>query len=203
MNWPQHRAKNAISGRPRAKAHANNKESRLRCPHCGLDDTRVVDSRPSEEGHVLRRRRACDACGTRFTTHERAFQNALIVVKKDGRREEFLAEKLRTGVAKACNKRSVATRDIAALVDDVEATLRREAPVEVASERIGELVMERLFHLDQVAYVRFASVYQRFDDVRRFAQLLERMSRRARRQDARDAADLEAVKHGEAAAEKP
>ncbi len=175
----------------------------MKCPHCGLDDTRVVDSRPAEDGHVLRRRRACDACGARFTTHERAFQSVLVVVKKDGRREDFVAEKLRNGISKACNKRSVATKDIAAMVEDVEATLRREAPVEVGSERIGELVMERLFHLDQVAYVRFASVYQRFDDVRRFAQLLERMSRRARRQDARAQPDSEATLPGKNPIEEP
>jgi transcriptional repressor NrdR len=132
---------------------------------------------------VLRRRRTCDACEARFTTYERILQAPLIIVKKDGRREEFNADKLRNGITKACNKRSVPTEAIAHLVEDVEAALRQEAPSEISSERIGELVMERLFHLDQVAYVRFASVYQRFDDVRRFAQLLERMSRRARPSD--------------------
>jgi transcriptional repressor NrdR len=104
-----------------------------------------------------------------------------MVVKKDGRREEFNADKLRSGVAAACNKLPVATADINRTVDEVETALRHEALSEIASERVGELVMERLFHLNQVAYVRFASVYQRFDDVRRFAQLLERMSRRAKR----------------------
>lgn len=152
----------------------------MKCPHCGQPDTRVIDSRPGEEGTLLRRRRLCDACGSRFTTHERVLHVPLVVVKKDGRREEFSPQKLRSGIAKACNKRSVATEDIAKLVDDVEAELRAEVGAEVQSERIGELVMERLFSLDEVAYVRFASVYQRFDDVRRFAQLLERMSRRAR-----------------------
>jgi transcriptional repressor NrdR len=107
-------------------------------------------------------------------------QAPLIIVKKDGRREEFNAEKLRNGISKACNKRSVSTEVISHMVIDVEAALRQESGGEVSSERIGELVMERLFSIDQVAYVRFASVYQRFDDVRRFAQLLERMSRRAR-----------------------
>ena len=152
----------------------------MKCPHCGLMDTRVIDSRPVEEGYLLRRRRLCDACGSRFTTHERILLVPLIVVKKDGRREEFSADKLRSGIAKACNKRSVPTEAIHQLVEDVEAELRAEVGAEVKAERIGELVMERLFHLDQVAYVRFASVYQRFDDVRRFAQLLERMSRRSR-----------------------
>lgn len=152
----------------------------MRCPHCGQLDTKVIDSRPGEEGALLRRRRLCDACGFRFTTHERVLRTPLIIAKKDGRREEFAPDKLRSGIAKACNKRSVATADIDKLVDAVEAALRAEAGAEVQSEHIGELVMEHLFSLDEVAYVRFASVYQRFDDVRRFAQLLERISRRAR-----------------------
>lgn len=164
----------------------------MKCPHCGRGDSRVIDSRPAEEGSLLRRRRVCDDCGSRFTTHERVLQAPLMVVKKDGRREEFNSEKLRAGVAKACDKRSVATEAVAALVDEVEATLRRDAAAEVSSVSVGELVMERLFHLDQVAYVRFASVYQRFDDVRRFAQLLERMSRRARRQSGNTAPPPEA-----------
>jgi transcriptional repressor NrdR len=133
-----------------------------------------------EEGRALRRRRACDGCNSRFTTHERLVQAPIILAKKDGRREEFNAEKLRNGVAKACNKRNVSTEQISGLVADVEATLRQDSSAEIPSAKVGELVMERLFLLDQVAYVRFASVYQRFDDVRRFAQLLERMSRRAR-----------------------
>jgi transcriptional repressor NrdR len=152
----------------------------MRCPFCDNVDTRVVDSRPVEDGRALRRRRACDACNSRFTTHERLVQPPLIIAKKDGRREEFDAEKLRMGVAKACNKRSVSAEQINQLVADVEAVLRQDSSAEVPSDKVGELVMERLFQLDQVAYVRFASVYQRFDDVRRFAQLLERMSRRAR-----------------------
>ena len=102
------------------------------------------------------------------------------MVKKDGRREEFSLAKLRGGLSKACNKRPVATADIARAAEEIEAQLRREGTAEVSSDRIGELVMEKLFVLDQVAYVRFASVYQRFDDVKRFAQLLERISRRGR-----------------------
>jgi transcriptional repressor NrdR len=103
-----------------------------------------------------------------------------MVVKKDGRREEFSLAKLRSGLAKACNKRPVATEDIARAADEIEAQLRRDGTLEVTSERVGELVMEKLFTLDQVAYVRFASVYQRFDDVKRFAQILERISRRGK-----------------------
>ncbi len=153
----------------------------MKCPHCGASDSRVVDSRPAEDGAILRRRRSCDACGMRFSTHERVLESALIVVKKDGRREEFDPEKLRGGIVKACNKRSVSTDQITQLLRDIESELRAEVRSEVEVGRVGELVMEKLFHLDQVAYVRFASVYQRFDDVKRFAQLLERMSRRGRR----------------------
>jgi transcriptional repressor NrdR len=143
-------------------------------------DTRVIDSRPAEESTILRRRRHCDSCGGRFTTHERLVEAPLLVVKKDGRREEFRADKLRGGLLKACNKRDVSVDEINGLIRDVESTLRAEGKSEIEAAIIGEMVMERIFHLDQVAYVRFASVYQRFDDVRRFAQLLERMSRRNR-----------------------
>ncbi|PQV63743.1 transcriptional repressor NrdR [Abditibacterium utsteinense] len=154
----------------------------MKCPFCHHVDTRVVDSRPVEDGAALRRRRGCEICGARFTTYERALSSALIIVKKDGRREEFSLGKLRGGLAKACNKRPVATENIARSAEEIEAQLRRDGALEVTSERIGELVMEKLFVLDQVAYVRFASVYQRFDDVKRFAQLLERISRRGRGQ---------------------
>lgn len=152
----------------------------MKCPTCGAPDTRVIDSRPAEEAVILRRRRHCDSCGGRFTTHERLVEAPLLVVKKDGRREEFQADKLRGGLMKAFNKRPVSSDQINHLIRDVESTLRAEAKGEVEADVIGEMVMERMYNLDQVAYVRFASVYQRFDDVRRFAQLLERMSRRNR-----------------------
>ena len=154
----------------------------MKCPHCQHQDTRVVDSRPIEEGALLRRRRQCDHCGARFSTHERVISSPLVVVKRDGRREEFSGEKLRGGIANACNKRPVATADIEGAVEEIEAALRRENNSEVPVERVGELVMEKLLALDQVAYVRFASVYQQFDDVKLFAQLLERMNRRNRNQ---------------------
>lgn len=152
----------------------------MKCPHCSHQDTRVVDSRPIEDGALLRRRRQCDHCGARFSTHERVISSPLVVVKKDGRREEFSGAKLRGGIVNACNKRPVATADIERAVEGIEAALRRENSSEVPVERVGELVMENLLALDQVAYVRFASVYQQFDDVKLFAQLLERMSRRNR-----------------------
>jgi transcriptional repressor NrdR len=153
----------------------------MKCPHCGSSGSRVIDSRPAEEGAILRRRRRCENCHMRFSTHERVIEQPLIVVKKDGRREEFNAEKLRGGLVKACNKRLVSMDTINRMIFDIEQTLRTEPGSEVKVERIGEIVMEKLFDLDQVAYVRFASVYQRFDDVKRFAQILERISRRSRR----------------------
>lgn len=153
----------------------------MKCPHCGSAGSRVIDSRPSEEGVILRRRRQCDNCQMRFSTHERVIEQPLIVVKKDGRREDFNAEKLRGGIVKACNKRSVSTDTINRTIFDIEQALRTEPGSEIGVARIGEIVMETLFDLDQVAYVRFASVYQRFDDVKRFAQIIERISRRDRR----------------------
>ena len=157
----------------------------MKCPVCAHADSRVIDSRPTEEGAALRRRRQCDSCGARFTTHERMQHLPLMIVKKDGRREDFNPDKLYGGIAKACNKRPVPTDAIANLVQSVETALRQEGATEVNSERVGDMAMERLIQLDQVAYVRFASVYQQFDDVRRFAQLLERISRRTRRQNER------------------
>ncbi|RYX85204.1 transcriptional repressor NrdR [bacterium] len=153
----------------------------MRCPKCQHSDTRVVDSRPIEEGAALRRRRHCESCNERFTTFERLALSPLIVVKRDGRREEFSPEKLRSGLSKACSKRPVATADIERAVGEIEAKLRSEGQSELAAGRVGELVMEKLLALDQVAYVRFASVYQQFDDVALFAQLLDRMRGRGRK----------------------
>lgn len=154
----------------------------MKCPVCAHPNSRVIDSRPTEESAALRRRRQCESCGARFTTHERVQHLPLMVVKKDGRREDFSADKLYGGIAKACNKRPVPTAAIANLVQSVETVLRQQGAMEVTSDRIGDIAMEHLIQLDQVAYVRFASVYQQFDDVRRFAQVLERIARRTRRQ---------------------
>jgi transcriptional repressor NrdR len=158
----------------------------MKCPICGQQDTRVIDSRPAENGASLRRRRHCDGCDHRFTTHERVALPTVYVLKKDGRREEFDRDKLRNGVSRACNKRPIAIDDIERLLSEVENAVRQDGGNEVDSAKIGELVMQQLFQMDQVAYVRFASVYQRFDDVKRFAQLLERMSRHARRDSQRE-----------------
>jgi transcriptional repressor NrdR len=175
----------------------------MKCPHCNHADTRVIDSRPAEDNAILRRRRICDNCGLRFTTHERTLMAPLMVAKKDGRREEFAPAKLRNGLVKACNKLAVSTAQIESVIEAVEGALRQEAPAEVTAELIGEVVMEQLFQVNQVAYVRFASVYQRFDDVQLFAQMLERMSRSGRRPP-RPTADTTAIAAAIAApAEEP
>lgn len=152
----------------------------MKCPNCQQSETRVIDSRPAEDGCALRRRRECDSCAARFTTYERVQATPLIVVKSDGRREEFSRAKLLNGLVKACNKRPVAAQQLEDAVAKIERDLRGEGAAEVSTEAVGTAVMNTLFLLDQVAYVRFASVYQQFDDVRRFAQLLERMPRRIR-----------------------
>lgn len=152
----------------------------MKCPQCQHSETRVIDSRPAEEGSSLRRRRECENCTARFTTYERVQTAPLMVVKSDGRREEFSRFKLLNGLVKACNKRPVSTQDLEDAAAAIERELRGEGAAEISTEAIGSAVMNKLFALDQVAYVRFASVYQQFDDVKRFAQLLERMPRRAR-----------------------
>lgn len=136
----------------------------MRCPSCGERDTRVVDSRDLDDA-AIRRRRECAACGSRFTTYERIESARLTVVKSDGRREEFDRDKLANGIAKALTRRPVPAAAAMDAADAIEAQLRGQGVTEVASSTIGELAMERLRTLDQIAYVRFASVYQSFDDL--------------------------------------
>jgi len=140
----------------------------MRCPYCGHDDSKVVDSRVAGEG--IRRRRQCLGCGSRFTTYEQAQMTALLVIKKDGRREEFSREKLIAGIRKACAKRPVSQKAIEELVDGIEAQLRRSGKGEVSTSVIGDMVMERLRQLDGVAYIRFASVYRAFADIEELKQ---------------------------------
>jgi transcriptional repressor NrdR len=137
----------------------------MRCPACGERDTRVVDSRDLDEGGSIRRRRECMRCGTRFTTYERVEAARLVVVKRDGSREEFDREKLATGLQKALTRRPVPERAAELAAEAIEAELRSGGVSEVPSERIGALAMERLRQLDQIAYIRFASVYQSFEDI--------------------------------------
>ncbi|HHW43048.1 transcriptional repressor NrdR [Desulfofundulus thermobenzoicus] len=148
----------------------------MRCPFCNFPDSRVLDSRPADDGCSIRRRRECGGCGRRFTTYERVDELPLVVVKKDGRREVFDRNKLLTGLVKACQKRPVPMATLEALVDELERALRSTAELEVPSRQIGEMVMERLRLLDEVAYVRFASVYREFRDVQEFLREIQRLS---------------------------
>lgn len=138
------------------------------CPDCGSDNDRVIDSRASDDGRSIRRRRFCNHCRKRFTTYERVEQYALRVVKKDGAREPFLREKIERGVERACWKRPISGDQVRSLALQVEADLQGDADTEVPSTVIGRMVMQRLAELDQVAYVRFASVYREFKDVEDF-----------------------------------
>ncbi|KAF1084822.1 Transcriptional repressor NrdR [Sporotomaculum syntrophicum] len=147
----------------------------MRCPYCGTADSRVLDSRPSEEGNAVRRRRECGECGKRFTTYERVDELPLIVVKKDGRRELFDRRKLLAGLTTACQKRTISTNSLEQMVEEIERDLRNTAEREVPSSAIGEQVMMRLRNLDEVAYVRFASVYHEFRDVQGFMREIEQL----------------------------
>lgn len=140
----------------------------MKCPFCGADEDRVIDSRAVQEGYAIRRRRECTKCGRRFTTYERPDEMQLRVVKKDGTRETFNPEKLRVGLEKACWKRPVSSDQIMAIVAAVEQEIYARFDAEIESQELGELVMRHLRGLDQVAYVRFASVYRQFQDVHDF-----------------------------------
>lgn len=150
----------------------------MKCPFCGAMNTKVLESRQTEEGRSIRRRRECVSCGERFTTYERAEKPQLYVIKKDGRREVFNPEKILRGVIKACEKRPVSIEDIRKLVDSVEGELSNSMETEVSSSVIGELVMDKLKKLDDVAYVRFASVYREFADINMFMKEMEELIQR-------------------------
>lgn len=137
----------------------------MRCPRCGERETRVVDSRDLDDSVTIRRRRECGACGTRFTTYERIEAARLVVVKRDGTRQEFDRDKLASGLRKALTRRPVPDGSAEQAADAIEAELRSEGMTEVPSQRIGQLAMARLRVLDQIAYIRFASVYQSFEDL--------------------------------------
>jgi transcriptional repressor NrdR len=138
------------------------------CPFCGFREDRVIDSRESREGDVIRRRRQCLSCERRFTTYERTDEIPYMVVKKDGRREKFDRQKVLNGLLKACEKRPVSMARLAELVDEVEASLVDNSDRELSTTQIGEILMGRLANLDKIAYVRFASVYRDFQDVETF-----------------------------------
>lgn len=147
----------------------------MRCPFCENPDTRVIDSRPTEEGHAIRRRRECDNCNKRFTTYEKVEEMIFMVIKKDGSREAFDRNKVMNGIIKACEKRPVPIADIEKIVDDIERGLNNMMEKEVESKLIGEVIMEHLKKLDEVAYVRFASVYRQFKDVNTFVAEIEKL----------------------------
>ncbi len=147
----------------------------MTCPFCGFKQDRVIDSRESKEGDVIRRRRQCDKCERRFTTYERSDEIPYMVVKKDGRREKFDRQKVLNGLLKACEKRPVPMSKLAEIVDSVEAKLADSSERELTTTEIGELLMDKLRNLDKIAYVRFASVYRDFQDVEAFLNELKNL----------------------------
>ncbi len=150
----------------------------LKCPFCNNEDTKVLDSRQIEEGTAVRRRRECDSCTRRFTTYEKYEYTPLIVVKKDGRRDEFSRTKIIEGMQRACEKRPISMEAIEEAAYTIEKELRNSHEREVSSEEVGEAVMKRLFDMDEVAYIRFASVYRQFTDVQRFMRELQELVQR-------------------------
>ncbi|MGA8942598.1 MAG: transcriptional regulator NrdR [Thermoactinomyces sp.] len=153
----------------------------MRCPFCGNHGSRVLDSRPVHEGRAIRRRRECEKCEQRFTTFETVEVQPLIVIKKDGSREEFSREKLLRGLIRACEKRPVPLAKLEEVVADIEGKLRQCGMAEVPSKEIGEMVMERLVDIDEVSYVRFASVYRQFKDINVFVNELEDLLQRSQK----------------------
>ncbi len=152
----------------------------MQCPYCGKEQNKVIDTRESDE--TIRRRRECTNCRRRFTTYERIAQTGLMVIKQDGRREVFDRQKLLNGIIKACAKRPVPMEAIEALVDEIEMELHALGKSEVDSQKIGQMVMERLRKLDDVAYVRFASVYRRFADLDSLSIEIQRLKERKQRE---------------------
>ena len=147
----------------------------MKCPYCGYEESKVIDSRPADEGERIRRRRECLKCGKRFTTHEVIETVPIVVVKRDKSREVFDRNKLTAGILRACEKRPVSVKQIEAMVDSIEAQLQSSLDREVTSMTIGELTMEQLKNVDEVAYVRFASVYRQFKDINTFMEELNKL----------------------------
>ena len=147
----------------------------MKCPYCGYDESKVIDSRPTDEGERIRRRRECLKCGKRFTTYEVIETVPIIVIKKDKSRESFDRNKLLKGLLRACEKRPVSIDTLERLVDEIEGSLQNSLDREVPSSLIGKYAMEKLKNIDEVAYVRFASVYREFKDIATFKEELDRM----------------------------
>lgn len=147
----------------------------MKCPFCNYEDTKVIDSRSQDDNSIIRRRRQCEKCGKRFTTYEKVDTIPITVIKRDGTREIFDKNKLLDGIMKSCNKRSVTMKQMQQLIDDIENVLMNSLEREVESKKIGSMVMERLKDIDEVAYVRFASVYRQFKDINTFIDELEKL----------------------------
>ena len=147
----------------------------MKCPFCGHENTRVIDSRPADDNNSIRRRRVCDECAKRFTTYEKVETIPLVVVKKDDNREPFDRSKIEAGVLRACHKRPISINKINQLIDEIETEIYSREEKEIPSEVIGEMVMEKLKELDMVAYVRFSSVYREFKDVNTFMDELKKV----------------------------
>ncbi|MBQ7635717.1 MAG: transcriptional repressor NrdR [Lachnospiraceae bacterium] len=147
----------------------------MKCPYCNKENTRVIDSRPAEDGLSIRRRRECDECGKRFTTYEKIETIPLVVIKKDNTREPYDREKITSGVFSSCHKRPISVAQINELVDEVETAIYNREEKEIPSSVIGEMVMDKLRDMDPVAYVRFASVYREFKDVSTFMDELKKI----------------------------
>lgn len=145
----------------------------MKCPYCGKDETRVIDSRPADDNTSIRRRRICDSCGKRFTTYEKVETIPIIIIKKDNNREPYDRSKIEAGILRACHKRPVSAEQITKLVDSVEAEIFNMEKREIPSREIGELVMNKMKDLEPVAYVRFASVYREFKDINTFMDELK------------------------------
>ena len=147
----------------------------MKCPFCGYEESKVIDSRPTDEGERIRRRRECLECGKRFTTYEMIESLPIIVIKKDGSRETFDRQKLLTGMLRACEKRPVSIEMLDRAISDIETVIQNSLDREVSSDKIGELVMDKLKGIDEVAYVRFASVYRQFKDINTFMAELNKL----------------------------
>ena len=147
----------------------------MNCPFCSHEESKVVDSRPTDEGQAIRRRRECSKCKKRFTTYEKIEELPLIVVKKGGTRESYNRSKVMNGIIRSCEKRPVSLQDIEMIVDEIEKTLYNSMEKEISTKLIGELVMDKLKRTDEVAYVRFASVYREFKDISTFMEELDKL----------------------------
>lgn len=147
----------------------------MKCPFCGFEESKVIDSRPTDEGQRIRRRRECLQCGKRFTTYEIIESLPIIVIKKDKSRESFDRDKLMNGLLRACEKRPVSIDTLDKMIDEIETVLQNSLDREVSSEKIGQLVMDKLKKIDEVAYVRFASVYRQFKDINTFMKELNKL----------------------------